>query len=75
MDPGSILDGLSPYARVATAVAPFVAALIMRIAFGRSRITRWMVTIATTWFAINVLLAPYSARMRQDILDFVAMLR
>jgi hypothetical protein len=72
---GTLLDDLSPHARVATAIAPFAAALIMRIAFGRNKITRWMLTLGTTWFAINVMLAPYSARMRQDIMDFIAMLR
>ena len=75
MYPGTILDELTPHARVATAVAPFIAAAIMRIAFGRNEVTRWMLTVTTTWFAINVLLAPYSAGMRQDILDLVAMLR
>ena len=75
MFPGSLLDDLSPYARVATGVAPFVAALIMRVAFGANRFTRWMITVATTWFAINVLLAPYSAHMRQDIMDLLSMLR
>jgi hypothetical protein len=75
MYPGTILDELTPHARVATAIAPFAAAIIMRIAFGRNGLTRWMLTIGTTWFAINVMLAPYSASMRQDILDFVAMLR
>ena len=71
----NLLDQLSPNARVATAAAPFAAALIMRIAFGRNRFTRWIVTIATTWFAINVLMAPYSARMRQDIMDLMSMFR
>ena len=75
MSPGTILDELTPHARVATAVAPFIAAVIMRIAFGRSEATRWMLTVTTTWFAINVLLAPYSAGMRQDILDLVSLLR
>lgn len=70
-----LLDEFTPHARVATAVAPFVAAMIMRIAFGRNSATRWMLTVATTWFAINVMMAPYSAGMRQDILDFVALLR
>ena len=69
------MDDLSPYARVATAAAPFAAALIMRLAFGANRLTRWMITVSTTWFAINVLLAPYSAHMRQDIMDLLSMLR
>jgi hypothetical protein len=71
----NLLDQLTPNARVATAAAPFAAALIMRIAFGRNRFTRWIVTVATTWFAINVLMAPYSARMRQDILELMSLFR
>jgi hypothetical protein len=72
---GTLLDDLTPHARVATAVAPFAAAAIMRIAFGRNKLTRWMLTATTTWFAINVMLAPYSARMRQEIMDLIALLR
>ena len=26
-----------------------------------------MISLATVWFAVNVLMAPYSAGMRQDI--------
>ena len=65
----SLLEDLSPHARVATAVAPFVAAMILRMALGRNRLTRMLISLGTMWFAINVLMAPYSARMRQDIQD------
>jgi len=58
---------LSPYARVLTAVLPFVLAMFMRLVLGNSQLTRWLVSIGVVWFAANVLMAPYSAGMRQDI--------
>jgi hypothetical protein len=65
--PGTIFDEWSPHLRVATAVAPFVIALVMRILLGGNSLTRWLLTLATIWFAVSVLMAPYSAGMRQDI--------
>jgi hypothetical protein len=67
--PFEVLENLSPHARVATAVLPFVVAMVLRLALGRGRLTSWLITGSTVWFAINVLAAPYSARMRQDIYD------
>lgn len=70
MGPGYlILDDLSPHARVATAVLPFVTALFLRLIMGKTRTTSWLITLSTVWFAVNVLMAPYSAGMRQDIRD------
>ena len=63
----SLLEDLSPHARVATAVAPFVLAILLRIVLGRNRLTRLLISLGTMWFAINVLMAPYSARMTQDL--------
>jgi hypothetical protein len=34
-----------------------------------------MVTLSTMWFAINILMAPYSAGMRQDIQSLTSMFR
>jgi hypothetical protein len=31
--------------------------------------------VTTMWFAINVLLAPYSSGVRQDLMDFGSRLR
>ena len=63
----NLLDELSPHARVATAILPFVAALVLRLILGKGRFTGLLVSVSTVWFAINVLLAPYSASMRHDI--------
>jgi hypothetical protein len=66
---------LSPHARVATAVLPFLVALALRIVLGRSMLTRVLVSIGTMWFVVNVLMAPYSVRMRQDIHELQTMFR
>jgi hypothetical protein len=72
---GSILEDLSPHARVATAVAPFVLAILLRFLFGSNRLTRVLLSLSTVWFAVNVLLAPFSARMQQDILQLRGIFR
>jgi hypothetical protein len=72
---GMLLDSLTPHARVLTAVMPFVFATIVRLMFGRSRATGWLLTVATMWFAVNILVAPYSARMRQDLRNLPSLLR
>jgi len=63
------LDGLTPDARVGTAVAPFVVAMLLRLLLGRTEFTRWTIALSTMWFAANVLLAPYSAGVRQDLME------
>jgi hypothetical protein len=49
-----------PYLQVATALAPLAAAAIVRLAAGANRVTRILISVATTWFAVNVLLAPFT---------------
>ena len=75
MLPLHLLDDLSPHARVATAVAPFVLALALRIILGKGRLTNLLISLSTVWFAINVLMAPYSAKMRDEILRLQYMVR
>jgi hypothetical protein len=75
MAPGSIFEDLTPHARVATALLPFLGALVCRLIFGKNRVTRWLLSLSTTWFAINVLLAPYSIRMQQDLVDIRSLFR
>jgi len=36
---------------------------------GKNRFTRAMLSLATMWFAINILLAPYSVEMQREIID------
>jgi hypothetical protein len=64
-----IFEDLSPHARVATAVLPFVVAILLRIVLGKNQVTRLLLSISTTWFAINILMTPFSEGMRRDILD------
>ena len=75
MLPGNALSEFSPHARVATAVAPFLIAMLFRVIFGNCRATRWMISLGTVWFAVNVLMAPYSLGMRQDIENWRFLLR
>ena len=69
MLPTSVFEDLSPYARVATALLPFVAAIVLRLILGKNQVTRVLLSVSTTWFAINVLMAPLSEEMRRDIFD------
>lgn len=62
-----MFNDLSPHARVATAVLPFAVAIFMRLVLGNSQLTRWLISLGVMWFAANILMAPYSAGMRQDI--------
>jgi hypothetical protein len=62
-----LLDGLSPAARVATALLPFAIAVAIRLSTGKSKTADWLITLTTVWFATNVLMAPYSSEMRQGI--------
>ncbi len=72
---GNPFDVLTPEQRVATAVVPFVVAMLLRLLLGRTQLTRWAVTVGTMWFAFNVLIAPYSAGIRQDLFDLGNILR
>jgi hypothetical protein len=67
MWPGTIFDRLTPYARVVTAIVPFLAAIVLRLIFGKNRVTRALLSISTIWFCVNVFMAPYSYGMRQDL--------
>jgi len=69
MPAGFFLDELTPISRVAIALAPFLAALVFRLAFGRGNLTRWLITLATMWFAINVLLAPFASGLVQEMIN------
>jgi len=75
MNAGIFLESLTPLSRVTIAGSPVLAAVILRVAFGRNGITRWLVTLTTMWFAINVLAAPFTAGMRQDMMIVRAMFR
>ena len=58
---------LSPYARIGTAAAPFIVAMLLRLLFGKNRMTAFLITLTTIWFTANVLAAPYSLKMQQDL--------
>jgi hypothetical protein len=72
---GNLVEAISPHARVATALIPFLAAIVLRLFLGKNAFTRAALSVATMWFAINVLLAPYSVELRREILNIGARLR
>ena len=67
MSPGDLIDQISPHARVSTALIPFLVAISLRLVLGKNRFTRAVLSLATMWFAANVLMAPYSVEMRREI--------
>jgi hypothetical protein len=64
---GKFFEELSLYARVSTAIAPFAIALLLRLLLGKNRLTGLFITVATTWLVVNVLIAPFSVRMQQEL--------
>jgi len=64
-----LFEHLSPYARVFTALTPFLIAIVMRLIFGKNQVTRALLSLGTIWFAANILIAPYSYSMRQDLIN------
>ncbi|MBZ5621072.1 MAG: hypothetical protein LAQ69_20455 [Acidobacteriia bacterium] len=58
-----------------TAVLPFVLAIVLRVVLGRNRMTRTLLSASTIWFLVNVLLAPYSARMQQELQNMEHLIR
>ena len=64
-----LFQHLSPYARVVTAITPFLVAIVLRLVFGKNQVTRVLLSMTTAWFAINVFMAPYSYGMRQDLVN------
>ena len=67
VSPGSLLESFYPHARLASAIIPIVITVIMRFVFGSGKLVNTLVSIATVWFTVNVLAAPYSFQMQQDL--------
>jgi len=67
MRAGNFFAELGPYARVLTALAPFLAAVVVRLLFGKNRVTETLLSVATMWFLVNILVAPYSLEMQQEL--------
>jgi hypothetical protein len=64
---GDLFDSFYPHARLASAIVPVVITVILRFVFGSGKVVNTLVSIATVWFTVNVLAAPYSFRMQQDL--------
>ena len=50
-------------------MTPFVLAMLVRLFVGRNRMTGILITASTVWFAANVLMAPFSVYMQQDLMN------
>lgn len=46
--------------KILSAVVPVAVAIGLRFVLGRNHATELMLSMATTWFAINVLLSPFT---------------
>ena len=64
-------DALTPHGRLILAAGPFVFAMLLRLVIGRTTFTRYFVSAATLWFLVNVLIAPYSQDMSNDLRAFM----
>ena len=68
MLPARIFEFISPHASVLGAVLPVVLAMVARIIWGSNKITKTLLSMCTIWFVVNVVVAPYSEGMQQDIM-------
>jgi len=53
-------EELPANSRVAVALLPFLLALVARLCFGKTRTTQTILWMATMWFTLSVILAPFS---------------
>jgi hypothetical protein len=58
--PFGFLEELPPNARVAAALIPFLLALVVRLLFGKNRVTQMVLWVATLWFTFSTIMAPFS---------------
>jgi hypothetical protein len=56
-------EELPAHTRVTVAVLPFLLALIVRLLFGKNRVTQTALWLATMWFAFSVIMAPFSLEL------------
>jgi len=71
VSPGNLVQGLSSYARLATAVLPFLLTIVFRMLWGKSRATGWLFTFSLVWFVVSMMTAPYSADLRQELVNLL----
>jgi len=48
--------------------------MVLRVVVGKSRATGWLLTGSMVWFVVFVLMAPFSAGVRQDLLNLAGRL-
>jgi hypothetical protein len=58
--PFGFFEELPAHVRVTVAILPFLLALIVRLLFGKNRVTQTALWLATMWFTLTVTMAPFS---------------
>jgi hypothetical protein len=61
--PFGFFEELPPNARVAAALIPFLLALVVRLLFGKNRVTQMVLWVATLWFTFSMIMAPFSLEL------------
>lgn len=49
------------------AAVPFMVSMLLRAMYGRNKTTETLITIATSWFLVNVLIAPHSVDIEREL--------
>ena len=49
------------------AAVPFMVSMLLRAMYGRNKTTEILVTIATSWFLVNVFIAPHSVDIEREL--------
>ena len=62
-----MFDDLSPLGRVLMAAVPFMVSMLLRTMYGRNKTTEILITIATSWFLVNVFVAPHSLDIEREL--------
>jgi hypothetical protein len=62
-----MFDDLSPVGRVLMAAVPFMVSMLLRLMYGRTKTIEVLITIATSWFLVNVFIAPHSVDIEREL--------
>lgn len=49
------------------AAVPFMVSMLLRLMYGRSKTTEILITVATSWFLVNVFIAPHSLDIEREL--------
>lgn len=49
------------------AAVPFMVSMVLRLMYGRNKTTEILLTLATSWFLVNVFVAPHSVDIEREL--------